>query len=127
MDTPKPDREVTGAHEAPRPAGRSINEIGAAILDTFYGSDGDAERHQQYLDRGIIPTNNLCLYISSSPGKPEYYDYSRHEFGPIFQALRDTQPELWAQVDAASRESGRLRQEYADLLFSGQSEAAAQK
>ena len=109
------------------------NSFGQANFDYFYGRPENSERRQEYLDRGLIPTNNLCLYFFESsqkdlaPGIPNHYNYHNRPFGQILQTFRDNNPELWEEARQAAEVSSAAMKEFSDHLFARESELAEEK
>lgn len=97
-------------------------EYGIRNLDYFYAN---GPKRQEFIDRGLIPTNNLSLYIVDEPvaervtGIPNTHDYRQRPFGPVILALREQFPELWDQAQATARINSDVLQAFADKLFAG--------
>lgn len=103
-------------------------DFGKRILDAFY-PDHDEQR-KAFEDRGLIPTNNLNLYIKDDPkpeldlGFPNIHDYRQRSFGFAIEELKNEHPDLWERAKVAIAESGRLRSKYSDLLWEQKREEA---
>lgn len=105
-------------------------EYGWKILDRLYAHPQDAELRAGYIQRGLIPTNNLSQYFVDDP-KPELapgirnpFDYRQKPFGPIITRFRETYPDLWAHARETAAESERRVSTYSDLLFAGERDKA---
>jgi hypothetical protein len=98
---------------------------GTRNMDYFLGHPADADEREAYERRGLIPTNNLNLYIVDepnpefAPGIPNPHDYRQRSFGPIIEALRQTYPELWEKAVGAIRQAQVRLEEYSALLTEG--------
>jgi len=101
-------------------------------LDAFYRSPGLAEKRQEFIDRGITPTNNLSLYFKDQPAReimagtdiPNPFDYNRFSFGPAICWLRDTHSDVWEEGKEVIAYNVEKLGRYADLMFSGKREEA---
>ena len=104
--------------------------FGVRNFERLYGNPQDAALRAEYVRRGIIPTNNLFLYIVDEP-KPELapgirntFDYRQRPFGTVISQLRDNSPNLWEQAKKVAAESTRRTTEFSDLLFEGRADEA---
>lgn len=111
---------------------KAYPDYAVQILDYFYARPETAEERLQYTSRGLIPTNNLAMYIVDSPnpelvtgtGVKNHYDYNQRPFGPVITSFRETNPGLWERAKAAAALSEQLSSRYAELMFSGRREEA---
>jgi len=105
-------------------------EYGQQIFDRLYAHPQDAKLRDEYIQRSLIPTNNLSQYFVDNP-KPELapgiqnpFDYRQKPFGPIITEFRETYPDLWARAIETAAESERRVSTYSDLLFAGEQDKA---
>jgi len=80
-------------------------------FEYFYASAADVEKRQEFIRRGITPTNNLRKYFDIS--QPEYWKPEQgirnplhrntHPFGHILERLEFEQPDLWGRAVAAEQ------------------------
>lgn len=99
-----------------------------ANLDYFLSRPEDMPLRDAYMQRGLIPTNNLGLYIVDNPspeyapgtGIPNPYDYRQLPFGPMIKRLQAEQPELWQAAKRAGHQSSELAQQYWAIITEAQ-------
>ena len=112
---------------------QDIEPIAIANLDAYCGRPEDSARRQEYIDRRLIPTNNLCMYFFDTsqhelaPGIPNPYDYRRRAFGDVLQRFRDTFPELWEEGRQAAEVRSAAMSEFVHVFMSSGEEAAAEQ
>ncbi|HSX33012.1 MAG TPA: hypothetical protein VLF91_01600 [Candidatus Saccharimonadales bacterium] len=80
----------------------------AELINYNRGYPEDAAERDQLIHDDLLPTNNLHLYFlydpTEYPGEWDPFDYNWRPFGPVMQAFRDQQPELWQEATAAAHE-----------------------
>lgn len=90
------------------------------LFDYFLSRPQDAERRAAYISRGLIPTNNLSLYIVDDPnaeiipgsGVSNPWNWRQKSFGHLIEALKTDQPELWERAKEVTATSGALIKKY---------------
>lgn len=107
-------------------------DYGMRSLDYFYGGQERHDQRKAYEERGLIPTNNLSLYIVDEPeadigpGIPNHIDYRQRPFGVVIEQLRLSQPELWEEAKRTAAEHTAIMTAFSDLLRTGQKDVARQ-
>lgn len=95
------------------------------LFDHFMGRPEDTEKRAEYMRRGLIPTNNLCLLIVDEPaaemvpgtGIPNPHDYRQKPYGHILEALKTDQPEVWEQAKEVTAQRTARMSSYWGALF----------
>lgn len=93
------------------------------LFDYFMSRPQDAERREEYVSRGLIPTNNLSLYIVDEPnvemipgsGVNNPWNWRQKSFGHLIEALKTDQPELWQQAKEVSATVSELVTKYFEV------------
>lgn len=103
-----------------------LPDYGMRILDYFYKEgSSDQKNRDDYLKRGLIPTNNLSLYIVDEPkteigpGIRNPFDYHQKPFGVIIENFKSSNPELWNDAKTTKENYNEAIQNYVTLLQSG--------
>jgi hypothetical protein len=117
--------------ETDRRIPRTFEEIRQVMLDHFCGRSDEVEKKQEFMARGLTPTNNLSLYFSKlgdrpelAPGISNHHYYLDRPFGQIFQSFRDANPDLWLQARALNEERSALGTRYWNHLQANETEQA---
>ena len=104
-----------------------------SLLDRFLSNPNDSNDRQEYIRRGLIPTNNLSLYIVDDPPSvlvpgtdiKNHFDYRQQPFGPMIERLHHEYPELWEQAKLVAQERSDMMSQYWNALATGEGLAAA--
>jgi len=101
-----------------------LPDYGMKILDHFYPEGTRQEERDYYLSSGLIPTNNLSMYIVDepkaewAPGVKNPFDYRWKTFGGVIEKLKTSNPELWEEAKKINEESDVSGQNFIKLLDS---------
>lgn len=95
-------------------------------FEYFLGREDSRGKRAEYASRGLIPTNNLSLWIVDNPSPflvagldiPNPQDYRQKPFAHIFEALKTDHHELWQRAIETARINHDNVKQFTDLIFS---------